>query len=128
MISGGVNDDVRRLQETFDKLVECFAEVIAATGEFKVICKAKQSGRTFCLVSITSKRLESLSRRQQQVARLAGEGRPVKLIAGELKLSSPCVAKHLRRVYEKLGIDSRAGLGRLTIGLATEELDSPRRV
>lgn len=50
----------------------------------------------------------SLSPREQEVARLVTKGLPNKAIAAVLEISPWTVATHLRRVYSKLGINSRA--------------------
>jgi DNA-binding CsgD family transcriptional regulator len=54
-----------------------------------------------------------LTPREQRVARLAAEGRATPEIARDLNLSAKTVETHLFRVYRKLGIRSRAELGRL---------------
>jgi len=50
----------------------------------------------------------SLSPREQEVARLVTKGLPTKTIAVVLDISPWTVATHLRRVYTKLGVNSRA--------------------
>src|SRR5205823_391752 len=54
----------------------------------------------------------ALTRSEQRVARLAGEGRSNKEIAATLFLSVKTVEAALTRVYGKLGIRSRAELVR----------------
>lgn len=50
----------------------------------------------------------ALSPREQEVARLVTKGLPTKTIAIVLDISPWTVATHLRRVYTKLGVNSRA--------------------
>jgi DNA-binding CsgD family transcriptional regulator len=52
----------------------------------------------------------SLTRREQEIARLAAEGLPSRLIADRLAVSVRTVDSHLYRVYMKLGVRDRAGL------------------
>lgn len=51
-----------------------------------------------------------LSRREREVALLAGQGLASKEIAAQLFLSVRTVDNHLQRAYTKLGVTSRAGL------------------
>ena len=50
----------------------------------------------------------SLSPREQEIARLVTQGMPNKTIAALLEISQWTVATHLKRVYTKLGVNSRA--------------------
>lgn len=53
-----------------------------------------------------------LTATEQQVAELAGSGRTNREIAGALFISPQTVEANLARIYRKLGIHSRAELGR----------------
>ena len=50
----------------------------------------------------------SLSPREQEIARLVAKGLPNKAIAAVLEISPWTVATHLRRVFGKLAVSSRA--------------------
>ncbi len=52
--------------------------------------------------------LDSLSGRERQVAELVGAGHTNREIAAELFLSEKTIESHLKRVFEKLGVKSRA--------------------
>jgi DNA-binding CsgD family transcriptional regulator len=54
-----------------------------------------------------------LSRREQQIARLAATGYTNLNIAMQLGLAEPTVSAHLQNIYRKLGVHSRVGLTRL---------------
>jgi DNA-binding CsgD family transcriptional regulator len=68
--------------------------------------------------------LSLLSPREQEIARMVASGYPNKTIASVLEISSWTVASHLRRIFMKLQVSSRAamatrlsgsGLGELTV-------------
>jgi DNA-binding CsgD family transcriptional regulator len=52
----------------------------------------------------------ALSPREQEIARLVAEGHPNKTIAAELDISAWTVGTHLRRIFAKLGVGSRAAM------------------
>src|SRR5262249_33942200 len=54
---------------------------------------------------------EELTETERRVAELAAQGRTNKEIAAELYMGVSTVESHLSRVYRKLGIRSRSGLG-----------------
>ena len=51
-----------------------------------------------------------LSPREQEIARIVAAGYPNKTIAAVLEISSWTVGTHLRRVFAKLGVGSRAAM------------------
>ena len=51
-----------------------------------------------------------LSPREQEIARMVASGYPNKTIAAVLDISSWTVGTHLRRVFAKLGVGSRAAM------------------
>jgi DNA-binding CsgD family transcriptional regulator len=51
-----------------------------------------------------------LSPRESEIARMVAKGYPNKTIASVLEISSWTVASHLRRVFSKLGVSSRAAM------------------
>ena len=52
----------------------------------------------------------ALSPRELEIARLVAEGYPNKIIAAELDISAWTVGTHLRRIFAKLGVGSRAAM------------------
>ena len=52
----------------------------------------------------------SLSPRELEIARMIAQGHPNKTIAAVLKISSWTVGTHLRRIFFKLGVTSRAAM------------------
>jgi DNA-binding NarL/FixJ family response regulator len=53
---------------------------------------------------------DALTPTERRVAELVAEGRPTKVVAGELFVSVKTVEGHLSRIYAKLGVRSRAEL------------------
>jgi DNA-binding CsgD family transcriptional regulator len=51
-----------------------------------------------------------LTARELQIVALVAEGRVNKQIAGDLRISEWTVSTHLRRVFAKLGVDTRAAM------------------
>jgi DNA-binding NarL/FixJ family response regulator len=51
-----------------------------------------------------------LSPREQEIVRMVAEGHPNKVIADVLAISSWTVCTHLRRIFAKLGVCSRAAM------------------
>jgi DNA-binding CsgD family transcriptional regulator len=52
----------------------------------------------------------TLSPRELEIARLVAAGHPNKIIAAELDISAWTVGTHLRRIFAKLGVGSRAAM------------------
>jgi DNA-binding CsgD family transcriptional regulator len=52
----------------------------------------------------------ALSPREQEIVRLVAEGHANKIIAAELDISAWTVGTHLRRIFAKLGVGSRAAM------------------
>jgi DNA-binding NarL/FixJ family response regulator len=60
--------------------------------------------------------LACVTPREAQVATLVAEGFSDREIADELVLSRHTVSQYVKRVYGKLGVDSRVSLTRLLLG------------
>lgn len=63
----------------------------------------------------------ALSPREQEIARMVAKGYPNKTIAAVLEISTWTVGTHLRRMFAKLGVNSRAALVAQFIHLRSEE-------
>lgn len=64
-------------------------------------------------VTRSAERLELLSARELEVARLISVGRQTKQVAYDLGVSQHTVENHLRRIYAKLAVHNRAALASL---------------
>jgi DNA-binding CsgD family transcriptional regulator len=67
-----------------------------------------------------------LSPREQEIVRMVAKGHPNKVIADVLNISSWTVCTHLRRIFAKLGVGSRAAMVAQLLELGV--LASERRV
>jgi len=72
-----------------------------------------------------SGRLAALTDRERDVLRRVIEGKPNKIIAGELDISMKTVEFHRSKVMEKMGVDSVAALVQLTLGFSLIEASGP---
>jgi DNA-binding CsgD family transcriptional regulator len=70
-----------------------------------------------------------LSPREQEIVRMVADGHPNKVIADVLNISAWTVCTHLRRIFAKLGVGSRAAMVAqlLEVGaLSSEHCKRPR--
>ena len=75
----------------------------------RVILDVKVDG-VRCVLTRLPKAQVPLSPRELQIARMVAKGYPNKTIATILDISSWTVASHLRRVFSKFGVSSRAAM------------------
>jgi len=86
------------------------AEKSAANEE--ILLDAELEGFRYLLVRLpkpASSRV-TLSPREQEIVRMVAQGHPNKVIAGVLSISGWTVCTHLRRIFAKLGVSSRAAM------------------
>lgn len=87
-----------------EQLIEAIRR--AASGESLFDEKQKMRARKWR--EEVEKKWNSLSEREKQVLRLLAEGVSNKDIASKLSITIKTLDKHLERIYQKLGVDSRA--------------------
>ena len=68
----------------------------------------------------------SLSPREREIARMVAKGYPNKAIAAVLEISAWTVGTHLRRIFAKLGVTSRAAMVAHWLELYSHD-DSPMK-
>ena len=73
-------------------------------------CVVVRSGEARATAPPHRMRNEQLSPREQEIARMIGEGYPNKTIAAVLDISSWTVNTYLRRIFAKLDVTSRAAM------------------
>src|SRR2546428_2873553 len=107
------------------------AEVLAAPGNHWLTRAALP---TLAAADMRFHGLESLTRREIKVARLASQGYIASEIGDRLQISVRTVESHLAHVYAKLGVTSRRGLIRSRAKLPgrqcqeTHRISSPHRL
>jgi DNA-binding CsgD family transcriptional regulator len=67
------------------------------------------------LTVVHPSRADSLSPREREIARMVGEGYTNKMIARVLDISLWTVSTHLRRIFAKLGVTTRAAMVALVL-------------
>jgi DNA-binding CsgD family transcriptional regulator len=78
----------------------------------EILVDAELDGFRYLLVRLpkpASSRV-ALSPREQEIVRMVAQGHPNKVIAGVLNISGWTVCTHLRRIFAKLGVNSRAAM------------------
>ncbi|MCU1396633.1 MAG: transcriptional regulator, LuxR family [Ilumatobacteraceae bacterium] len=73
-----------------------------------------EGARTPMLMQIQS--MTPLTQREREIASLAAQGLPSKIIGERLYVTSRTVDNHLARIYSKLGVGSRAELAETLVG------------
>jgi DNA-binding CsgD family transcriptional regulator len=108
-----------RIEEVIRTLVEL---IDAADTEVGLSCSSSSEevlidrevdGSRYLLVRMpppqNGRRIQ-LSPREQEIVRMVAKGHPNKVIADVLNISSWTVCTHLRRIFAKLGVGSRAAM------------------
>jgi len=94
------------------------AEILAARGNHRL---TPAGPPTLAAADIRFNGLESLTRREIEVARLASQGYMASEIGDRLQISVRTVESHLAHVYTKLGVTSRRALIRMSARLAGQQ-------
>jgi DNA-binding CsgD family transcriptional regulator len=78
----------------------------------EIVFDAEVRGVRYLLVRLpkVARGAAVLSPREQEIVRMVAKGHPNKAIAGVLNISSWTVCTHLRRIFAKLGVTSRAAM------------------
>lgn len=109
-----VDEVIRTLVELLEKLAsDAGAQTDAADGSSEeVLVDREVDGNRYLLVRMPtpSGRRIQLSPREQEIVRMVAKGHPNKVIADVLNISSWTVCTHLRRIFAKLGVGSRAAM------------------
>jgi DNA-binding CsgD family transcriptional regulator len=105
------------LEDLIRMLVSCSNESIpsaeaqhSAQAE-EVILDVEVDGNRYLFVRLPKPELHAqISPREQEIVRLVALGHSTKIIADLLSISSWTVCTHLRRIFAKLGVGSRAAM------------------
>jgi DNA-binding CsgD family transcriptional regulator len=112
------------IQEPVDEVLRTLMELVGRARAAKgvdagggdpceeVVVDAEVDGSRYLLVRMPKPSISRvrLSPREQEIVRMVAKGHPNKVIADVLNISSWTVCTHLRRIFAKLGVGSRAAM------------------
>jgi DNA-binding CsgD family transcriptional regulator len=103
------------LRQLVDRIISARDTVVHPESETaceEIIVDATIDGVRYLIIRMPASNpaLVSLSPREQEIARMVAKGYPNKTIAGVLNISSWTVCTHIRRIFAKLGVASRAAM------------------
>jgi len=109
-----VKDGIRAIVEMIDKRS---GEGSGRSGDTtlapeEILVDTEVDGSRYLLVRMPGSQSHrvQLSPREQEIVRMVAKGHPNKVIADVLNISSWTVCTHLRRIFAKLGVGSRAAM------------------
>lgn len=103
------SEEVTRLMSVVDKVADAIRLGACRANDIDGVLLDITVGDVRCLfVELEPARLISLSPREQQIARMVANGRTNQAIATSLEISVWTVSTHLRRIFAKLAVSSRA--------------------
>ena len=102
--------DARRQQRDLNLGRPGVAGCALMLGDDLRLVDAEVDGSRYLLVRMPKIEKTRLSPREQEIVRMVAEGHPNKVIADVLNISSWTVCTHLRRIFAKLGVGSRAAM------------------
>lgn len=101
------------LQQILEQAASCGPDTpVSAEGQ-SIVLDIELNESRYLLVRMPaamSRTLRTLSPRELEIARMVARGYPNKIIADVLEISSWTVCTHLRRVFAKFGVTSRAAM------------------
>ena len=108
-----VYDEIRKLVELIERATAAeSSDSHSGNSAEEVLVDTEVDGSRYLLVRMpkpTPNRVR-LSPREQEIVRMVAKGHPNKVIADVLNISSWTVCTHLRRIFAKLGVGSRAAM------------------
>ena len=122
---------VRALAELLEKLeADTVPEPTAnKNGGEEILLDTELDGSRYLLLRMPrpgANRVQ-LSPREQEIVRMVAKGHPNKVIADVLNISCWTVCTHLRRIFAKLGVGSRAAMVAQLLEIGAISLDSRTR-
>jgi DNA-binding CsgD family transcriptional regulator len=108
----------KTIQDSVRQLTQCISgagpdsSAQQAEDAQEIILDTDVDGVRYLLVRMprASRNSTALSPREHEIVRMVADGHPNKVIAGVLNISPWTVCTHLRRIFAKLGVNSRAAL------------------
>jgi DNA-binding CsgD family transcriptional regulator len=122
--SAGLEELVRALVERSSPA----GAVVGAAQEEEIVLDLSIEGARYLLVRLPAAAQEStrLSPREQEIVRLVAEGHSNKIIGDVLNISSWTVCTHLRRIFAKIGVGSRAAMVARLLGAGAARRGKPQ--
>ena len=108
-----VDEVIRTLVGLIERVSEGATNGLSAVGSSEeVLIDTEVDGTRYLLVRMpqSARGRIQLSPREQEIVRMVAKGHPNKVIADVLNISSWTVCTHLRRIFAKLGVGSRAAM------------------
>lgn len=110
-----IDEHTAGLEELVRILVERSAQPAPSVGDSQteeIVLDLSVEGARYLLVRLPAPTKDSarLSPREQEIVRLVAEGHSNKIIGDVLNISSWTVCTHLRRIFAKIGVGSRAAM------------------
>lgn len=104
-----VEDLIRSLVNTADALDGTTSATTSVAAE-EILIDMDVDGARYLLVRmpLPERQQVQLSPREQEIVRMVAQGHPNKVIAEVLSISTWTVCTHLRRIFAKAGVGSRA--------------------
>src|SRR3954467_11075609 len=124
-----VEDLMRSLVARTESLLSNFADAESNTEAEQILLDVDLDGARYLLIRLprVDRPLIQLSPREQEIVRMVAQGHPNKIIADVLGISSWTVCTHLRRIFAKLGVGSRAAMvARIMETKSTTQSPGPR--
>ncbi|OBB08989.1 LuxR family transcriptional regulator [Mycobacteriaceae bacterium 1482268.1] len=103
---------LQRRQRQKDQAATTLREALKTFEDLNTRLWAERARAELARADVGSRRMSSLSPSEQRVAELAASGMTNRDVAAALFISPKTVESNLARIYRKLGIHSRAELGR----------------
>jgi DNA-binding CsgD family transcriptional regulator len=107
-----IDETIRILVALIDGAHAPGTEGNATDNSEEVLVSAEVDGRRYQILRMPDSAREhvQLSPREREIVRMVAKGHPNKLIADVLSISIWTVCTHLRRIFAKLGVGSRAAM------------------
>lgn len=113
---------VRRMERAFEEVVQEFSAELDDPELMEALLRQAQpvvevrSETIRCVVVPRARLRQRLTEREREIAALIRQAKSNKAIAERLGIKLPTVAAHLRRIYDKCGVDTRTGLATFMLG------------
>lgn len=108
-----LDEDRKLIEESLRTICAKFPNTEIAAQDIedeRIILDFVYGGIRCLLIRTQNEENQHLSPREQEIVRLVAAGHPNKVIAAVLDISYWTVSTHLRRIFAKLGVTSRAAM------------------